>query len=186
MKHLFLYCLLNYLGSLYGTIPPADLQQYFTWKLIESGFRHADDPCGDPTYYSDSYIVVYPCYVTKIKNAESVELLLPDRKKETVYLAGISCARNSVKDNQKAKNFLKESLLNQRISLLLHDSDGLQVRRPRVVLMIGDEDVNYEMLKAGLADYRDEYYKLGDYDSCRYELAAKDAKANKLGMWAAK
>jgi endonuclease YncB( thermonuclease family) len=186
MKHLFLYCLLHYLSSLYGTIPPADPQQYLSWKLIESGFRHADDPCGDPARYSDSYIVVNPCYVTKIKSAESVELLLPDQKKQTVYLAGISCARNSIKDNQKAKIFLKERLLNQRILLLLHESDDLQARRPRIVLEIGDEDVNYEMLITGLADYRDEDYILGGYDDCRYELAAKEAKANKLGIWATK
>ncbi len=186
MKHLFLYCLLNYLGSLYGTMPPANLQQYLNWKLIESGFLHTNDPCGDPALYSDFYVVVSPCHVTRVKSAESVELLLPDRKKQTVYLAGISCARNSSKDNQTAKEYLKARLLNQRILLLLYDSDELQARKPRVVIELEGSEVNFKMLQLGLASYREESYKLCDYDECAYELAAQGAKADKLGIWAKK
>jgi endonuclease YncB( thermonuclease family) len=186
MKHLFLYCLLNYLGSLYGTMPPANLQQFLNWKLIESGFLHANDPCGDPARYSDSYAVVEPCFVTKIKSADKVEILLPGNRKQTVYLAGISCNFNSSKDNKKARRFLTDTILGQKVTLLMYSSDELENRNPRVVIEFGLKHVNLELLRLGLARYHEGNYKLGGYDECTYELAANNAKANKLGVWASK
>ena len=179
-------CLLNYLGSLYGSMPPANLQQFLNWKLIESGFLHANDPCGDPARYSDFYAVVEPCFVTRIKSVEKVEILLPDNRKQMVYLAGISCNFNSSKDNKKARHFLTDKILGRQVTLLMYNPDELKTLKPRVVIELGLKDVNLELLQLGLASYREENSKLGGYDEGTYELAVENAKTNKLGIWASK
>lgn len=114
--------------------------------------------------------------VIRIKDGDTVVVLLKGNKQETLRLAEVDCPENSQAFGKNAKMFTASQIFGKQIIFLATDAD----RYGRTVAKIyyDNKYLSEEIIKAGFGWW---YYKYSD-DKHLGELQ-DEAQEKKLGLW---
>jgi len=115
--------------------------------------------------------------VVRVADGDTVTLLDSTNKQIRIRLYGIDCPESKQDFGQVAKKFTSDLCFGQYIKVEVRDID----RYGRTVGIIWAQDtvnVNFELLKAGLAWHYKQYDK-----SPAYAQAEEKARAKKIGLW---
>ncbi|RCH54091.1 nuclease [Mucilaginibacter hurinus] len=115
--------------------------------------------------------------VVKIKDGDTMEILSNDFENITVRLAGIDCPEKTQPYGKAAKQYLALLCFGKNVKLdgSKHDRYG---RTVATVLLTDGRNINYEMVKNGLAWQ----YKQYSTDP-KLALLEEYARENRLGLW---
>jgi micrococcal nuclease len=146
----------------------------------------SNDPCGNPMVVSTAYILVKG-KVLEVIDGETLLVELTDKKRKRIKLIGIDAPNLESPSGKSAKEYLANLVLGKtaEIAFINFEHEKRKQITAQVVVAGGQEpDVNREMLKAGLAHYKDAGSSL-DWDlTCHYKRAEDEARAAKRGLWA--
>lgn len=117
--------------------------------------------------------------VISIQDGDTITILSPEKIQTKIRLYGIDCPEKSQDFGNRAKKFTASLVARKTVKVIPYDID--KYGRTVGVVFVASENVNEEILKAGLAwQYRK--YCLESFCSewLSYEAEAKN---NKLGLW---
>lgn len=114
--------------------------------------------------------------VVSIPDGDTLNIINSKNKKIKIRLYGIDAPETTQKYGQASRDYLRKIVKNKTLTYKIRSKDDYG----RVVATLyGDnKDLNYEMIKAGLAWHYKYYYK-----SKKYAEAEKNARKQKLGLW---
>jgi micrococcal nuclease len=115
--------------------------------------------------------------VTHVVDGDTFDVILTTREAMRVRLEGIDCPERGQPFSQAARNFTRESVLDQVVTLRVVDVDRFGRLVARAI--VDGKDVSVELLKAGLA------WHFTTYSSDkRLAAAEQQARAARRGLWA--
>jgi len=121
--------------------------------------------------------------VTKVHDGDSVHITPPGKKRVIVRLAAIDAPEVKQNHGIVSRDYLRQKILNRQVTAHCNKVD--KYRRQICVIRQNNQDINLEMLKTGKAWYYEKYSKEQNRSDQRaYRKASKNAKKNKLGIWA--
>lgn len=114
--------------------------------------------------------------IISIPDGDTLNIINGSNKKIKIRLYGIDAPEITQKYGKASRDYLRKIVKNKHLTYKIHSKDDYG----RVVATLyGDnKDLNYEMIKAGLAWHYRYYYK-----SKKYAEAEKNARKQKLGLW---
>lgn len=128
---------------------------------------------------SSSLASTFTGKVISIEDGDTITILSPEKVQTKIRLYGIDCPEKSQDFGNRAKKFTASLVARKTVRVVSYDID--KYGRTVGVVFVGSENVNEEILKAGLAwQYRK--YCLESFCSewLGYEAEAKN---NRLGLW---
>lgn len=129
-----------------------------------------------------SYAEVLVGQVVGVSDGDTITLLDANKTQHKIRLAGIDAPEKVQPFGQTSKQSLSEMVINQEVNVLWTKRDRYQ----RVVgkVLIKDMDVCLEQIKRGMAwHYKDYQREQSSEDSLKYNLAEKEARVNRIGLW---
>lgn len=114
--------------------------------------------------------------VVRVADGDTITILTSEKKQIRIRLDGIDCPEKNQDFGQKAKAFTANLCAGKNVRIISHGED--KYGRILGVVMVGDINVNKELLKAGLAWH----YKHFNKEKELSELEAL-AKKKKIGLW---
>lgn len=123
--------------------------------------------------------------VVKLADGDSITVLDDDKTQHKVRLAGIDAPERNQPYGKAAKTFLSDKVFGKTVCVGWNKKDKYQ--RLVGVVRINDEDVNLQLVEAGLA-WHYKYYQREqtESDRARYAEAQEDAEADRRGLWKAR
>ena len=145
-------------------------------SILATGLRYYND------YQEDKENCNLQGKVVKLADGDSITVLDDDKVQHKVRLAGIDTPERKQPYGQAAKTFLSDRIFGKTVCVGWNKKD--RYNRLVGVVRINDEDVNYQLVKAGLAWHYKYYEKeQSAYDRMRYAEAQEDAEDDKKGLW---
>lgn len=121
--------------------------------------------------------------VVSVSDGDTITLLDAYKTQHKIRLAGIDAPEKAQPFGQTSKQSLSELVINQEVNVLWKKRDRYQRLVGKV--LIKDIDVCLEQIKRGMAWHYKEYQsEQSSQDRMKYNLAEKEARANKIGLWA--
>jgi len=114
--------------------------------------------------------------IVGVSDGDTVILLTEDKTQIKVRLDGIDCPESHQAFGQRAKQFTSDFCFGKQAILISHGKD--RYGRSLGLIVIGQDTLNYELLKAGYAWHYKQYNK--EPRLSEMELQAKNSK---LGLW---
>lgn len=114
--------------------------------------------------------------VISIPDGDTLTVINSSNKKIKIRLAGIDAPELKQKYGYTSRDYLRKITSGKKLTYKIHSKDDYG--RVVAILYADDKDLNYEMIKAGLAWHYKYYYK-----SKKYSEAEKNARKEKLGLW---
>ncbi len=140
-------------------------------------FEHEEE-CGSPIVESMVWRIVEGTAV-EIVDGDSFLLRTPQGRKIEVDLVAIDAGPAG----ERAKETLAELILNRRVKVLVgtvRDRD----RRITGVAHEGNQDINREMLRRGMARFKTpKASSVSSYVECGYKIAERETRQAQLGLW---
>jgi micrococcal nuclease len=118
--------------------------------------------------------------IIKIKDGDTVVVLLKDKTQETLRLAEVDCPENSQAFGKNAKQFTSSEVFGKNVIFYRTTKD----RYRRTIAKIFYDNNKYlsaEIIKAGFGWW---YYKASK--NIELQKMQQEAKKNKLGLWSDK
>lgn len=117
--------------------------------------------------------------VIGIKDGDSIVVLF-DGKSLIIRLDHVDCPeiRNSQPFGRAAKKFTSDFCYGQKVTVLNHKKFDRYHRLVAVIINERGENLNKELVKAGLAWHFKRYSKVAEYDSLE-----ADARRHRRGLW---
>ena len=120
--------------------------------------------------------------VVGVSDGDTITVLTADKKQIRVRLVGIDAPESRQAYGERAKQKLSELVFNKTVSVLFDKQD--RYGRTLGKVLLGERDVNMEMLLAGLAwHYKDYARDQLEADRDMYAMAEAEARESKLGLW---
>lgn len=146
----------------------------------------SNDPCGNPLTVSTAYILIKGTVVDVI-DGETLLVELTDRKRKRIKLIGIDAPDSKSALGKSSKEYLANLVSGKSVEISFISFEAK--KRKQITAMVsvagGEEsDVNRELLKMGLARYKDAGASLDWYLRCHYKRVEDEARAAKRGLWA--
>jgi endonuclease YncB( thermonuclease family) len=121
--------------------------------------------------------------VVGVSDGDTITLISEDKSQHKIRLAGIDAPEKAQAFGQASKQSLSEMVFNKEVTVLWTKRDRYQRLVGKV--LINDMDVCLEQIKRGMAWHYKEYQKeQPPTDRLSYDLAEKDARQNRVGLWA--
>lgn len=114
--------------------------------------------------------------IVGVSDGDTVILLTEGKTQIKVRLDGIDCPESHQAFGQRAKQYTSDFCFGKQAILISHSKD--RYGRTLGLIVIGQDTLNYELLKAGYAWHYKQYNK--EQRLSEMELQARD---NKLGLW---
>ncbi|WP_219988785.1 thermonuclease family protein [Leucothrix pacifica] len=120
--------------------------------------------------------------VVKLADGDSITVLDDDKVQHKIRLSGIDAPERNQPYGKAAKQFLSDKIFGKTVCVGWYKKD--KYRRLVGVVRINDQDVNYQLVEAGLAWHYKYYQKeQSAYDRVKYAEAQEQAEDNKRGLW---
>ncbi len=116
------------------------------------------------------------CKVIHVADGDTVTCLLANKQKERIRLADIDAPESKQAFGNQSKQLLAKMVHGQQIAVKTSGKD--QYGRLIGTLYLNGQDVNYVMVRSGMAWVYKEYSK-----NPKYYLAQRNAQKAKLGLW---
>lgn len=114
--------------------------------------------------------------IVGVSDGDTVILLTEDKTQIKVRLDGIDCPESHQAFGQRAKQYTSDFCFGKYATLISHGKD--RYGRTLGLIVIGQDTLNYELLKAGYAWH----YKQYNSEERLSEMELQ-AKSKKLGLW---
>lgn len=152
---------------------------------VSKSQQRCDRPPGQPDGSQPTQTpVLFPATVIAVKDGDTILAKDTDGKQWTVRLSGIDAPELAQAFGADSRNSLSD-LVNQRkitVSTTKTDKYGRTVGSVR----IGDQDINLEQVRRGLAWHYTAYQaEQSKADQAAYANAERQARAAKAGLWSA-
>ncbi len=122
--------------------------------------------------------------VVNVTDGDTVTLLDDQQVLHKIRLAGIDAPESAMPYGHEAGRFLAGMVLGKVVKAVTYKQD--RYGRTIATLMVGKQDVNLAMIKAGLAWHYKHYAKDQPADEAlAYEQAENSARAKHLALWQA-
>lgn len=118
--------------------------------------------------------------VVQVADGDTLTLLVDGHQQVKVRLYGIDCPEPKQDFSTVAKNFTRNKVFHQQISVEVMDIDPYG-RTVGIVHLSNGEVLNEELLKAGLAWHYTHYDK-----SIHFATLEREAREKKIGVWSVK
>lgn len=137
-------------------------------------------------YYNDYQDVKKNCNlkgkVVRLADGDSITVLDDDQTQHKIRLAGIDAPEGNQPYGKAAKQFLTKKIGGKTVCVGWYKRDKYQ--RLVGVVRVDDQDVNHQLVEAGLAWHYKAYQKeQSAYDRVKYAEAQEDAKDDRRGLW---
>lgn len=139
-----------------------------TLLLATSGLSHADVLSGQ---------------VVSVSDGDTITLLDANKTQHKIRLAGIDAPEKAQAFGQASKKSLSDLIFNKQVNVYWEKKDRYQRVLGKVTLE--EQDICLEQVKRGMAWHYKQYQRdQTQEDRMKYDLAEKEARAGKLGLWA--
>ncbi len=152
--------------------------------------QYANDPCGDPRVESSLWALVEG-KVVEVVDGDTIVITHTGRRLR-VHLIGIEAPALTQKFGRDAQQLLERLVKNVNVDVSVSTGwwrEGARATEVLGVVHLRQPDmlqVNLELIRAGLARYKDPpAYKMSSYSACHLAKAEEKAQAAKIGLWAA-
>ena len=120
--------------------------------------------------------------VVHVSDGDTITILDENKQEQKIRLAGIDAPEKSQAFGQKAKQTLNDRLTGSQVTVRYQHKDRYQ--RVLGIIWLGDQDVNLEMVRLGLAWHYVAYARdQSDRQVRDYAQAEREAKDKHLGLW---
>lgn len=128
-------------------------------------------------------VKTYSAMVQKVSDGDTLNVVDEAGRKRRIRLAFIDAPELKQDFGEASQKFLQNQLLNQKVEIMIHDTDRYQ-REVATVYWYG-KDMNFIQLKQGNAWHYQEYAKKGQNpsDFRLYEHTEQQARNQGLGLW---
>lgn len=156
-------------------------------ELPPLNLNYDKDPCGNPFMESQLWAMVRG-KTMKVIDGSSFEITTRYRKRITIHLAGVEVPQGNNKFAEGSRSFLQNLIAKKEVEILVSPSDW-PFRKKKSKELIGvthtlTKDISLEMIRSGMAVYKaPKPYSMSNYTSCTYELAEREARKAKVGIW---
>ncbi len=116
------------------------------------------------------------CKVIHVADGDTVTCLLANKQKERIRLADIDAPESKQAFGNQSKQLLAKQVHGQQVTIKPSGKD--QYGRLIGTVYLNGQDINYVMVRSGMAWVYKEYSK-----NPKYYLAQRTAKKAKLGLW---
>lgn len=139
-----------------------------TLILTASGLSHADVLIGQ---------------VVSVSDGDTITLLDANKTQHKIRLAGIDAPEKAQAFGQASKKSLSDLIFHKQVNVYWDKKDRYQRVLGKVALE--EQDICLEQVKRGMAWHYKQYQRdQTQEDRMKYDIAEKEARANKLGLWA--
>lgn len=118
--------------------------------------------------------------IIKIKDGDTVVVLLKDKTEETLRLAEVDCPENSQPFGKNAKQFTSSQVFGKNVTFYRTGKDRYR-RTIAKIFYDNDKYLSAEIIRAGFGWW---YYKASK--NVELQKMQQEAKKNKLGLWSDK
>jgi endonuclease YncB( thermonuclease family) len=120
--------------------------------------------------------------VVSVTDGDTITLLDSANSQHKIRLAGIDAPENGMPFRNRAKRYLSDIVAGRVVEVEVGKTDRYGRRVGKVV--VEGQDVNLEMIKAGLAWHYKAYEReQPKADRLVYAAAEDQARANRIGLW---
>ena len=120
--------------------------------------------------------------VTKVHDGDSIHITPKCKERVIIRLAGIDAPEIKQRFGIASRNKLRSMILNRTAEAKCHKTD--RYRRQVCVVYFDGEDVNLQMVRAGMAWHYKEYESEQSSSQRRqYSKAESRARSDQLGLW---
>jgi endonuclease YncB( thermonuclease family) len=129
-----------------------------------------------------SYADVLIGQVVGVSDGDTIILLDVNKTQYKIRLAGIDAPEKSQAFGQASKKSLSDLIFHKQVTVYWDKTDRYQRILGKVTL--DAQDVCLEQVKLGMAWHYKQYQRdQTPEDRMRYNLAEKEARANRIGLW---
>ncbi|MBC7619518.1 MAG: thermonuclease family protein [Candidatus Saccharibacteria bacterium] len=122
--------------------------------------------------------------ISGVTDGDTVTLLDAQNMRYKLRLAGIDAPEMRMPFGVQAKQFLEKRLLNKKVVALITKQD--RYGRDIATLLLAGEDINLQLIQAGLAWHYTKYAReQTDESAARYSNAERKARMQSVGLWQA-
>ncbi len=120
--------------------------------------------------------------VVGISDGDTITVLTKDKEQVRVRLAGIDAPESAQAFGERAKQKLSDLVFGKTVTILFDKQD--RYGRTLGKVLLGEGDMNMQMLLAGLAWHYKEYAsEQPEADRDMYGMAEAEARESRLGLW---
>lgn len=129
-----------------------------------------------------SYAEVLVGQVVGVSDGDTITLLDANKTQHKIRLAGIDAPEKAQPFGQTSKKSLSDLIFNKQVNVYWEKKDRYQRIIGKVIL--GEQDICLEQVKRGMSWHYKQYERdQTPEDRMRYDLAEKEARANRIGLW---
>lgn len=130
-----------------------------------------------------SYAVVLVGQVVGVSDGDTITLLDANKTQHKIRLAGVDAPEKDQPFGQASKKSLSDLIFNKQVNVYWEKKDRYQRVLGKVTL--GEQDICLEQVKRGMSWHYKQYERdQTPEDRMKYTLAEKDARENRIGLWA--
>jgi endonuclease YncB( thermonuclease family) len=120
--------------------------------------------------------------VVGVSDGDTITVLTKDKEQVRVRLAGIDAPESAQAFGDRAKQKLSDLVFGKTVTVLFDKQD--RYGRTLGKVLLGEGDMNMQMLLAGLAWHYKEYQnEQPEADRDMYGMAEAEARESRLGLW---
>lgn len=122
----------------------------------------------------------FPGQVIKVADGDTITVLSPEKKQFRIRFDGVDAPESGQPYGNNARQALSDKIFGKTVRVIVNDKD--QYGRIVGTIMLGDRNINYEMLQEGHVWAYRQYLK----DKQKRQLyiqAEEEARKNKIGLW---
>jgi hypothetical protein len=169
MKHISLVLLLLYAASAHGQDNPAPA------VVPVHEFEHEDE-CGSPVIESMGWRILNGTAI-RITGGHSFILRTSTGRRFKVDLVALDTSH----DQAPARALLSTLIQGQDVTVLINFKI-YEKRRVVGAVLVGEKDINRELLRAGVARFKEPpLYRVSNYTACLYRITEREARHVKSG-----
>lgn len=130
-----------------------------------------------------SHAYVLSGQVVSVSDGDTITLLDTNKTQHKIRLAGIDAPEKAQAFGQASKKSLSDLIFNKQVNVYWEKKDRYQRVLGKVILE--EQDICLEQVKRGMAWHYKQYQRdQTQEDRMKYDLAEKESRAEKLGLWA--
>jgi endonuclease YncB( thermonuclease family) len=121
--------------------------------------------------------------VVGVSDGDTITLLDSNKTEHKIRLTGIDAPEKAQPFGQASKKSLSDLIFHMQVNVYWDKKDRYQRVLGKVTLE--EQDICLEQVKRGMAWHYKQYQRdQTQEDRMKYDIAEKEARANKLGLWA--